>query len=62
MSGVPGTFGVGVPKGGTTTLPLSHYDQGDAWSPSQQGLMLFNRQAAPQRWSDEVKIDYGLPE
>lgn len=62
VSGPPGTFGVTVPKGGTTTLPVMHSTLGDYWSPSQYGLMLFHRQAAPKRWSDAVTIQYGPPQ
>ncbi len=62
VSDAPGYFGVGVAKGSTATLPLAHFALGDFWSPSQQGVLLFNRQAAPQRWSDAVLLNLGLPE
>ena len=62
VSGPPGSFGVTVPQGGTTSLPVTHSNLGDVWSPSQHGLMLFHRQAAPKRWSDAVTIQYGPPQ
>jgi len=55
-SGIPTT---GVPAGGSSTLTINSVAGGAAASPSQNGLLLWYRDALPDHEKDSVLITSG---
>jgi hypothetical protein len=56
----PGAATVSAAPGASTSLLIERdpfwSPSGDDWSPSHTGLLLFHRQAATRRWTDEIRV------
>jgi hypothetical protein len=50
------TFSAIAAPGGSASVGVARWSPGDEDSPSQTGFLLFHRQAASKRWTDEVHV------